>query len=99
MPGIDQVSVRRGLAPGRVEPGPVQQGGQQWMQGAVRGQRSAGAARRGHRPASIAARLLHRTRLDAARRQAAADGHLIDPWHLAATLEGLPLRASGTVSG
>src|SRR3954463_12346434 len=37
--------------------------------------------------------LLHRTRLDAARRQAAADGHLIDPWHLAATLEGLPLRA------
>ena len=37
--------------------------------------------------------LLHRARLDAARRQAAADGHLIDPWHLAATLEGLPLRA------
>ncbi|MDO9713109.1 hypothetical protein [Paracraurococcus lichenis] len=37
--------------------------------------------------------LLHRTRLDAARRQAAADGHLIDPWHLAAALEGLPLRA------
>src|SRR5919199_2817248 len=37
--------------------------------------------------------LLHRTRLEAARRQAAADGHLIDPWHLAAALEGLPLRA------
>lgn len=37
--------------------------------------------------------LLHRTRLDAARRQAAVDGHLIDPWHLAAVLEGLPLRA------
>jgi len=37
--------------------------------------------------------LLHRARLDAARRQAAADGALIDPWHLAAVLEGLPLRA------
>jgi hypothetical protein len=31
--------------------------------------------------------------LDAARhRQAAVDGQLIDPWHLAATLEGLRLR-------
>ena len=37
--------------------------------------------------------LLHRARLDAARRQAAVDGFLIDPWHLAAVLEGLPLRA------
>ncbi|MFZ6765246.1 hypothetical protein [Pseudoroseomonas sp. WGS1072] len=37
--------------------------------------------------------LLHRARLEAARRQAAADGALIDPWHLAAVLEGLPLRA------
>ena len=36
MPGIDQVSVRRGLAPGRVEPGPVQQGRQQGMQGGGR---------------------------------------------------------------
>ncbi|HWX50735.1 MAG TPA: hypothetical protein VNZ61_22025 [Roseomonas sp.] len=37
--------------------------------------------------------LLHRARLEAARRQAAADGFLIDPWQLAAVLEGLPLRA------
>lgn len=37
--------------------------------------------------------LLHRARLDAARQQAAVDGALIDPWHLAAVLEGLPLRA------
>ncbi|MBY0334834.1 MAG: hypothetical protein K2X49_29650, partial [Acetobacteraceae bacterium] len=37
--------------------------------------------------------LLHRARLDAARHQAAADGHPLDPWHLAAALEGLPLRA------
>src|ERR1700693_117831 len=35
---------------------------------------------------------LYRARLDAARRQAAVDGALIDPWHLAATLEGLRLR-------
>lgn len=35
---------------------------------------------------------LYRMRLDAARRQAAVDGELIDPWHLAATLEGLRLR-------
>jgi hypothetical protein len=27
--------------------------------------------------------LLHRARLDAVRRQAAVDGFLIDPWHLA----------------
>jgi hypothetical protein len=26
------------------------------------------------------------------RRQAAVDGHAIDPWHLAAVLEGLRLR-------
>lgn len=35
---------------------------------------------------------LYRTRLDAVRRQAAVDGHGIDPWHLAAVLEGLRLR-------
>lgn len=35
---------------------------------------------------------LYRARLEAARRQAAVDGELIDPWHLAATLEGLRLR-------
>jgi hypothetical protein len=36
--------------------------------------------------------LLYRTRLEAVRRQAAADGQAIDPWHLAASLEGLRLR-------
>jgi hypothetical protein len=36
--------------------------------------------------------LLHRARLDAVRRQAAADDIAIDPWHLAAVLEGLRLR-------
>lgn len=35
---------------------------------------------------------LHRARLDAVRKQAAVDGALIDPWHLAAILEGLRLR-------
>jgi hypothetical protein len=35
---------------------------------------------------------LHRARLDAVRRQAAVDGQLIDPWHLAAVLEGFRLR-------
>ena len=35
---------------------------------------------------------LHRARLEAVRRQAAADGRGIDPWHLAAVLEGLRLR-------
>jgi hypothetical protein len=34
---------------------------------------------------------LYRTRLEAVRRQAAVDGQLIDPWHLAAFLEGLRL--------
>jgi hypothetical protein len=38
----------------------------------------------------------HRTRLDAVRRQAAVDGFLIDPWHLAALIEGLrPRRMAG----
>jgi hypothetical protein len=36
--------------------------------------------------------LLYRVRLDAVRRQAAVDGQAIDPWHLAAVLEGLRLR-------
>ena len=35
---------------------------------------------------------LHRARLDAVRRQAAVDGQAIDPWHLAAVLEGFRLR-------
>src|SRR5260221_9372053 len=35
---------------------------------------------------------LYRARLDAVRRQAAVDGQLIDPWHLAAMLEGLRIR-------
>jgi hypothetical protein len=33
-----------------------------------------------------------RARLDAVRRQAAADGQAIDPWHLAALTEGVRLR-------
>ena len=40
----------------------------------------------------LAAAFLYRTRLEAVRRQAAADGLGIDPWQLAATLEGLRLR-------
>ncbi|MBV8524782.1 MAG: hypothetical protein JOY71_22135 [Acetobacteraceae bacterium] len=35
---------------------------------------------------------LYRTRLEAVRRQAAADGQRIDAWHLAAVLEGLRLQ-------
>ncbi len=38
---------------------------------------------------------LHRARLEAVRRQAAADGHAIDPWQLAAVIEGLRLRLDG----
>jgi hypothetical protein len=41
--------------------------------------------------------LLYRTRLEAVRLQAAADGQLIDPWHLAAVLEGLRLRMDGAL--
>ena len=40
---------------------------------------------------------LHRARLDAVRRQAAVDGQAIDPWHLAAVLEGLRLRMDGAL--
>jgi hypothetical protein len=36
--------------------------------------------------------VLYRARLEAARRAAAVDGDGIDPWHLAAVLEGLRLR-------
>jgi hypothetical protein len=40
----------------------------------------------------LAQAVLYRSRLEAARRQASVDGRLIDPWHLAATIEGLRLR-------
>lgn len=40
----------------------------------------------------LAQAFLYRMRLGAVRNQAAADGALIDPWHLAATVEGLRLR-------
>ncbi len=40
----------------------------------------------------LAQAFLYRTRLESVRRQAAVDGQLIDPWHLAATIEGLRLR-------
>ena len=40
----------------------------------------------------LATAFLYRARLDAVRRQAGADGQAIDPWHLAAVLEGLRLR-------
>jgi hypothetical protein len=40
---------------------------------------------------------LYRARLDAVRRQSAVDGQLIDPWHLAAVLEGLRLRMDGAL--
>ena len=40
---------------------------------------------------------LHRSRLEAVRRQAAVDGQAIDPWHLAAVLEGFRLRMDGAL--
>jgi len=40
---------------------------------------------------------LYRARLEAVRRQAAVDGQRIDPWHLAALLEGLRLRMDGAL--
>jgi hypothetical protein len=40
---------------------------------------------------------LHRARLDAVRRQAAVDGQAVDPWHLAAVLEGFRLRMDGAL--
>ena len=45
----------------------------------------------------LAQAFLHRARLAAVREQAAVDGHLIDPWHLAATIEGLRLRMDPTL--
>jgi len=43
--------------------------------------------------------VLHRARLTAALRQAAVDGYAIDPWHLAALIENLPLRFHGEDRG
>jgi hypothetical protein len=40
----------------------------------------------------LAQAFLYRIRLESVRRMAAVDGQLIDPWHLAATIEGLRLR-------
>src|ERR1700751_2243128 len=37
-----------------------------------------------------------RARLDAIRRQAAVDGQVIDPWHLAALIEGVRFRLGGS---
>jgi hypothetical protein len=45
----------------------------------------------------LRAAFLYRARLDAVRRQAAVDGQSIDPWHLAAVLEGLRLRMDGAL--
>lgn len=45
----------------------------------------------------LRAAFLYRARLEAVRHQAASDGHAIDPWHLAATLEGLRLRLDPTM--
>jgi hypothetical protein len=39
--------------------------------------------------------LLHRARLEAVRQAASVDGEAIDPWHLAAVLEGLRPRLDG----
>jgi hypothetical protein len=43
----------------------------------------------------LAAAWLYRARLDAVRREVAIDGRLIDPWHLAAMIEGVRFRVSG----
>jgi hypothetical protein len=40
---------------------------------------------------------VYRARLEAVRRQAAVDGKLIDPWHLAAVLQGFRLRMDGAL--
>jgi hypothetical protein len=45
----------------------------------------------------LAQAFLHRARLAAVCQQAAVDCHLIDPWHLAATIEGLRLRMNPTL--
>src|SRR5215472_1503181 len=38
----------------------------------------------------------YRARLDAVRRQATVDGRVIDPWHLAAVIEGVRFRLGGS---
>lgn len=38
---------------------------------------------------------LYRARLEAVRREAAVDGQLIEPWHLAAVIEGVRFRLTG----
>jgi hypothetical protein len=43
----------------------------------------------------LAAAWLYRARLEAARREAAVDGQVIDPWHLAAMIEGVRFRMTG----
>jgi hypothetical protein len=40
----------------------------------------------------------YRARLDAIRRQAAVDGQVIDPWHLAALIEGVRFRLGGSAA-
>ena len=41
---------------------------------------------------------LYRARLEAIRQQAASDGHAIEPWHLAALLEGVRMRMDPDLS-
>jgi hypothetical protein len=43
----------------------------------------------------LATAWLYRARLEAVRREAAVDGQLIDPWHLAALIEGVRFRMPG----
>jgi len=45
----------------------------------------------------LAQAFLYRSRLESVRRMAAVDGQFIDPWHLAATIEGLRLRMDPTL--
>jgi hypothetical protein len=46
---------------------------------------------------SLGRAFLYRARLESVRLQAAVDGAAIDPWHLAAVLEGLRLRMDGAL--
>ena len=62
-------------------------------------ERAAGAIARldsavAHHP--LAPAWAYRARLDAIRRQAAVDGQVIDPWHLAALIEGVRFRLGGS---
>jgi hypothetical protein len=43
----------------------------------------------------VAPAWLYRARLDTVRREAGVDGQLIDPWHLAAVIEGIRFRMTG----